>query len=90
MSKRQVLMLLGILIMILFFLGFPEYVREIIAIVAGLLIVFIAYRLKPEGSSKPSGAPSYVESRREPAKPAQPTITVPEVPITSPNEESAK
>ena len=47
MSKRQVIMLLGVLIIFLPFLGFTSFWDMIINVLVGLLIIGIAYRMAP-------------------------------------------
>lgn len=48
MSKRQTLMLLGVIVICLLFMGFPAYIDKTIAILSGLTIIFIALKLQPE------------------------------------------
>lgn len=50
MSKRQLLCLLGIWIMIFLFLGFPSSWHRIIAVVSGLLVIVNAYSFPPPSS----------------------------------------
>ena len=45
MSKRQVIMLLGVCIVLLPFLGFPLFWDKIFYVIAGVLIVGIAYKI---------------------------------------------
>lgn len=45
MSKRQWLCVLGVWTMIFLFLGFPSLWHKVIAVVTGLIVVFISYRL---------------------------------------------
>ena len=47
MSKRQMIMLLGFLIIIFPFLGFDSSTKTIISIVIGLSTITVAYRAKP-------------------------------------------
>lgn len=71
MSKRQVLMLLGALMIVVFWLpGFPYAIEKALAVVFGVLIIFIAYRLKPE-VRKRNGDQQYTygENRRESTAP---------------------
>lgn len=48
MSKRQILMILGLLIIIVTFLGFPWGVKEFFIIVGGALVAVIAYSMAPK------------------------------------------
>ncbi|MFA6295363.1 MAG: hypothetical protein WC666_02990 [Candidatus Paceibacterota bacterium] len=48
MSKRQVIMLFGVWIMFFLFLGFPSAWDRILAVVTGLIIMIIAYRIPPQ------------------------------------------
>ncbi len=57
MSKRQLLCLFGIWVMIIPFLGVPSTWSWIISVVSGLLIVFVSYNLphqKRENNSENS------------------------------------
>ncbi|MDP3962538.1 MAG: hypothetical protein Q8Q03_01590 [bacterium] len=45
MSKRQLLCLLGALIIVFLFLGFPSLWHKVIAVLAGLSIIIISYNL---------------------------------------------
>ncbi|MCX6715939.1 MAG: hypothetical protein NT077_02900 [Candidatus Taylorbacteria bacterium] len=64
MSKRQILMILGVLTMITLRLGFPKDWDFVILLVIGLLIIIIAYSLKPgngeEGSTRKE-EPPYID-----------------------------
>ncbi len=54
MSKRQLLCLLGIWVILFLFLGVPSLWHKIISVISGLIIVFVAYNLpheKREGKS---------------------------------------
>jgi len=48
MSKRQTLMLLGVIVISFLFLGFRSSWDKLIAIVSGVAIIFVAYKLTPE------------------------------------------
>lgn len=48
MSKRQVLMVLGIWVMVFLFLGVPSMWHKILAILTGLIIVLVTISLRPE------------------------------------------
>jgi len=83
MSKRQVIMLLGIWVMILFKLGFPPGVREVLALITGVVIVFVASRIRPEAKAAQDRSISYMERRRpvqtpETSVPSVPPVSVPE------------
>ena len=45
MSKRQVLMILGVIIMILLFLGFPSAWDKFFAVAIGAIIVAVSYSI---------------------------------------------
>lgn len=45
MSKRQILMLLGVLTMVFLFLGFPSMLDKILALLIGLIIIIMAYSM---------------------------------------------
>jgi len=48
MSKRQIIILLGVWIAILLFLGFPQGWQKILAVATGLYLIIIAYSLRLE------------------------------------------
>lgn len=50
MSKRQVIMLLGAIVMLAPHLGLPDVGDKIFLAVVGLLIIFVAYRVHPPAS----------------------------------------
>jgi hypothetical protein len=52
MSKRQIIILLAVVIILLPFLGFTSSVDKIILIVVGLLIIAVAYKI-PVNTSDP-------------------------------------
>ena len=66
MSQRQVLMIFGVWLAILPFLGFPLDWEKALACLSGLLIVILAYRLKPVNADKndPAAMP-YAEHKSE-------------------------
>lgn len=47
MSKRQLLIIIGIWIMLFLFLGFPQSWDKIIALITGFVIIVVAYKIKP-------------------------------------------
>ncbi len=51
MSKRQVIMLLGVWVMAFLFLGFPAYIDEILSVIVGLSVVIIAYNMNIDNCS---------------------------------------
>lgn len=71
MSKRQVLMILGVWVIILPFLGFPSGWDRTIAVVAGFLIVAIAYSLGPKVKTRAEPSVPYVEHRADSVGPAR-------------------
>lgn len=46
MSKRQVIMILGVLVAIFLFLGFPFFWDKIISVLFGVCIILLAYSIK--------------------------------------------
>ena len=67
MSKRQILMLLGVWIAIFLFLGFYSAWDKIIAIITGVLVIGISYSLKPEGTSRLDRGVPFVEHKSGPS-----------------------
>ena len=45
MSKRQILSVLGVWIMVFLFLGIPPLWHKIIALISGIFIIFISYNI---------------------------------------------
>ncbi|MDB5239091.1 MAG: hypothetical protein JWO00_426 [Candidatus Parcubacteria bacterium] len=60
-------MVLGVWILILPYLGFPDDWKKNIALVTGILVVIIAYKVKPDAVSRISDAQNlpYIEHRNE-------------------------
>lgn len=52
MSSRQVIIILGILVILLPFSGFNSTWDTVISIIAGLLIIILSYRLSPIKKNK--------------------------------------
>lgn len=48
MSKRQVLCVLGVWVMIFVFLGIPSLWTKILAILTGLIIIAVSYNIPPK------------------------------------------
>ena len=87
-------MVIGVWVIVLPFLGFPESWKSILAVATGLLIVWVAYRLASDPSQKTGAASqaSFVEHRSaDPTKavaPAQAPAkhpTMPSDPVTNPD-----
>ncbi len=62
MSKRQLLCLLGVWIMIFLFLGFKSSWDQVIAVVTGLVIVVIAYNLPADSVRRYDEKRSFVDN----------------------------
>lgn len=65
MSKRQWLILIGAWVMVFLFIGLPSSWENVLAVVTGLLICFVAYQFGPGVSVVDSADNSkpYVEHR---------------------------
>ena len=78
MSKRQIIILLGVWVAIFLFLGFPQGWQKILAIVTGLYLVVLAYSLS---SDKPKvtdlRAPFIEHKTTEEKQPVTPTTDQP-------------
>ncbi|MFA6459171.1 MAG: hypothetical protein WCV79_02110 [Candidatus Paceibacterota bacterium] len=57
MSKRQWLIIFGVFIMVVPFLGFPTEWNKIFYIVVGLLIIIVSYRMAPNSQQKNPASP---------------------------------
>lgn len=64
MSKRQFLCVLGVWVAIFLFLGFPEVWHNILAVITGLVIIFVAYRLPRESIKNTSGETNSVKANQ--------------------------
>ncbi len=53
MSKRQLLCILGVWVMIFLFIGLPSLWRQVLGVASGLLIVVISYNLPHEKKTGP-------------------------------------
>jgi hypothetical protein len=75
MSKRQLLILLGIWVMVFTFLGFPPAWKQVFAVAAGALIVTIAVATKPKEKVQVNkNSVSFVEHRSMDMKAPSDTI----------------
>ncbi|MBU6231428.1 MAG: hypothetical protein KGI45_02400 [Patescibacteria group bacterium] len=67
MSKRQIIMVLGAIVVILPFSSFPSGWIEAGIVICGLAVIAIAYSMGPKArSSAHSGDMPFVESKGEP------------------------
>ncbi len=48
MSKRQLLIVIGVLIVIVTFLGFPWGLKQFLIIIGGIIVAIIAYTMAPK------------------------------------------
>jgi len=67
MSKRQILVIIGIWVMAILFLGFPSSWDKVLALVTGFIIICIAYSIRSEKRSASSSQVPYAEHRSVPA-----------------------
>lgn len=72
MSKRQILIVIGLWTMAFLFLGFPSSWDKVLALVTGLILVIMAYSLRPDRSLDSRNPVRrehvpYVEHKSEPA-----------------------
>ncbi|MEI8327977.1 MAG: hypothetical protein WCG02_02465 [Candidatus Taylorbacteria bacterium] len=65
MSKRQFIMLLAVLIIIIQFLGFPPSWNKFFTFVCGALIIGIAYRMAPKVKEVNEQTLTYVDYKRD-------------------------
>jgi hypothetical protein len=63
MSKRQIIILLGVLIIILPFLGLPDSWKTILFILIGLLLILLAYTVKVKAPEIPKENVPFVEHK---------------------------
>ena len=70
MSKRQIIILLGVWIAIFLFLGFPRGWHKILAIATGLYLIAIAYRLGSDATNTTDIRVPFVEHKAVPTEQA--------------------
>lgn len=76
MSKRQVLMIIGVWVILILQLGFPDSWDRFLLVLTGLAIIFMAYRMKAElgAGASPKHEPPYIDhhspTSKEDDKPA--------------------
>lgn len=64
MSKRQLLTLIGVWVMIFLFLGIPPLWHKILAVVTGLAVIAIAYSLPaPDSSAASRTRETFIENK---------------------------
>lgn len=84
MSKRQLLILLGIWVMIFTFLGFPPAWKQVFAVASGALIVTIAIASRPkERTISEKKQVPFVEHRATDTRPSMESIIKPDQTIVS-------
>lgn len=66
MSKQQILMILGIWIAIILFLGFPSGWDKAFALISGLLVAGIAWSMRSPRTARPSASVPFVEHKAAP------------------------
>ncbi len=64
MSKRQWLCVLGVWVIVFLFLGVPSTWHKIIALLTGLIIIFISYNL-PQERRIHRGSSAFIENNIE-------------------------
>jgi len=64
MSKRQFIIILGVLVAVIQFLGFPTSWNKFFTFVCGFLIIGIAYRMGPKVKAVNVGSLPYEEYKR--------------------------
>ena len=57
MSQRQWIVIIGVWVMVFLFLGFPSSWEKALAILTGLLVIFMAYRIKIKENFSAGSAP---------------------------------
>jgi hypothetical protein len=65
MSKRQVIMLVSVIVAIIQLLGFPYAWSKFFTFVGGMLILAITYKMAPRVNTIDAGSLPYVEHKRE-------------------------
>jgi hypothetical protein len=81
-------MMLGVWVIILPFLGFPGFWQTMLMLASGLIIVGIAYSMRPSGKPVASSNIPYVEHKNQAAAPsampAEKPVSSPEIPPSTP------
>ncbi len=63
MSKRQIIILLGIWVVVFLFLGFPQVWQKLLAIATGLYLIVLAYSLSSDAPKTTDIRSPFVEHR---------------------------
>ncbi len=63
MSKRQVLSILGVWVMVLVFLGIPSFWIKTLYVITGLIIIAVSYNIPPK--ERKEKIDSFVENKKE-------------------------
>jgi len=71
MSQRQWIVIIGVWVMVFLFLGFPSSWEKVFAILTGLLIIFLAYRIRFK-EAVPSKESVFTDSSSRPNPPVTP------------------
>jgi hypothetical protein len=74
MSQRQWIVIIGVWIIIFLFLGFPSSWEKALAALTGLLVIFLAYRIKFKEASPPK-EPAFADSLPPVNPPVTPTTS---------------
>ncbi len=64
MSQRQWIVVVGVWIMFFLFIGIPSSWEKVLAILTGILVIFMAYRIKFKDGASPKNPP-FVENVSE-------------------------
>lgn len=77
MSKRQILMIIGLWVMAILFLGFRDAWDKTLLVITGLLIIAIAYKMKNDGPKLDTSdsSRSFVEHKTDINNPTKPNPT---------------
>ncbi len=77
MSKRQIIMVLGVWVAILLFLGFPQGWQKILAVATGLYLIILAYSLGSDAPKTTDLRVPFVEHKSTEEKEAPVAETTP-------------
>lgn len=77
MSKRQIIILLGVWVAVLLFLGFPDIWQKILAVATGIYLIVLAYSLRADAPKTTDLRVPFIEHKATEVKEAAPTQAAP-------------
>jgi small neutral amino acid transporter SnatA (MarC family) len=83
MSKKQFIIILGVWTIGFLFLGFPEILDKAFAVITGLLIIILAYRIHTVDNGDASKDRVYVENKKTETTISGATVSTSSAPVSN-------